>query len=110
LNLLARINRELDADFDLQRFQHHGTYNVFSGAMESYLVSLARQRVRVGALGKEFGFDPYEPIHVEYSFKYLIDDIHGLARETGYAVVRDFTDDRGWFVDSLWKVAKGPVA
>jgi L-histidine N-alpha-methyltransferase len=110
LNLLARINRELDADFDLERFQHHGTYNVFSGAMESYLVSLARQTVRVGALGKEFAFDPFEPIHVEYSFKYLIDDIHGLARETGYTVVRDFTDDRGWFVDSLWRVVKGPVA
>ena len=110
LNLLARINRELDADFDLAHFQHHGTYNVFSGAMESYLVSLARQTVRVGALGKQFAFAPYEPIHVEYSFKYLIDDVHGLARETGYAVVRDFTDDRGWFVDSLWKVVKGTVA
>jgi L-histidine N-alpha-methyltransferase len=110
LNLLARINRELDADFDLSHFQHHGTYNVFSGAMESYLVSLARQTVRVGALGKQFDFAPYEPVHVEYSFKYLIDDVHGLARETGYAVVRDFTDDRGWFVDSLWKVVKDTVA
>jgi dimethylhistidine N-methyltransferase len=110
LNLLARINRELDADFDLAHFQHHGTYNVFSGAMESYLVSLARQTVRVGALGKQFAFAPYEPIHVEYSFKYLLDDVHGLAGETGYTVVRDFTDDRGWFVDSLWKVVKGPVA
>jgi L-histidine Nalpha-methyltransferase len=110
LNLLARINRELDADFDLARFQHHGTYNVFSGAMESYLVSLARQTVHVGALGKHFAFDPYEPVHVEYSFKYLIDDIHRLAGETGYAVVRDFTDDRGWFVDSLWKVVRAPIA
>ena len=58
---------------------------------------------------KQFTFDPYEPIHVEYSFKYLTDDIHGLARETGYRVVRDFTDDRGWFVDSLWRVLRDPV-
>ena len=64
LNLLARINRELGADFDLSKFRHYGTYNVFSGAMESYLVSLATQTVRVDALQQSFavsgvGADPH---------------------------------------------------
>src|SRR5690606_13522449 len=47
LNMLRRMNRELGADFDLKAFRHFGTYNVFSGAMESYLVSLEPQVVRV---------------------------------------------------------------
>jgi L-histidine Nalpha-methyltransferase len=108
MNLLSRINRELGADFDLGRFQHHGTYNVFSGAMESYLVSLDHQVVHVGALGKRFAFEPYEPIHVEYSFKYLLEDVHKLASETGFVVDASFMDDKKWFVDSLWRVKKLP--
>ncbi len=106
LNLLARINRELGGDFDVDAFQHHATYNVFSGAMESYLVSRARQTVRVAAVDHSFDFAPFEPIHTEYSYKFLLEDIEGLARDTGFSIEAQWLDDQGLFVDSLWEVRK----
>lgn len=107
LNLLTRMNRELDANFDVQQFRHFGTYNVFSGAMESYLVSLVPQVVRVGALGQSFAFDAWEPVHTEYSYKYLRSDALSLAKDTGFESVASFEDDRGWFIDALWQVRRG---
>ncbi|MCA9610842.1 MAG: L-histidine N(alpha)-methyltransferase, partial [Myxococcales bacterium] len=104
LNLLRRINRELGGDFDVSKFRHFGTYNVFSGAMESYLVSLEPQVVSIGALDLSFAFDAWEPVHTEYSYKYLRSDIARLADGTGFAIEADFEDERGWFVDSLWSV------
>ncbi len=106
LNLLRRINDELGADFDLERFSHFGTYNVFSGAMESYLMSLARQTVRIEALQRDFEFAPFEPILTEYSFKYLDEDVTRMAAETGFTIVRRFWDDGHRFCDALWRVEK----
>lgn len=108
LNLLRRMNRELGADFDVSTFRHYGTYNVFSGAMESYLVSLEPQIVRIGALEQSFAFDAWEPLHTEYSYKYLRSDVQALARDTGFASDASFEDSRGWFVDALWRVVKAP--
>jgi dimethylhistidine N-methyltransferase len=106
LNLLARINNELGADFDLGKWRHYGTYNVLSGAMESFLVSLERQLVRIEALEHEFAFEAWEPIQTEFSYKYLPSDISALARETGFSLERDYADSRRYFVDSLWRVRK----
>ncbi len=106
LNLLERINRELGGTFDVDRFRHFGTYNVFSGAMESYLVSLDEQEVFIGNLNTSFHFEPWEPIHAEYSYKYLATDIAALAGATGFVIEGNFSDRRGWFTDSLWRVAK----
>lgn len=106
LNLLARINSELDANFDLSAFRHYSTYDVFSGAMESYLVSMQRQVVSVGALHTKFEFDAWEPIHTEYSYKYLESDIATLASDTGFEVEQTFKDAKGWFADALLRVAK----
>jgi len=110
LNLLKRINRELGADFVVEQFRHFGTYNVFSGAMESYLVSLVPQVVHVGALELSFSFDAWEPLHTEYSYKYLRSDISQLAGETGFSVQGQFEDERGWFVDSLWRVERDSLS
>jgi len=106
LNLLMRINRELAGHFDVNRFRHFSTYNVFSGAMESYLVSLDPQEVRIDRLQSSFSFRAWEPIHTEYSYKYLISDVERLARESGFEVVSHFYDRQGYFVDSLWRVDK----
>ncbi len=106
LNLLRRINRELGGEFDLDQFQHHATYNVFSGAMESYLISLKEQQVMIKALNQCFHFDPYEPIHTEYSYKFLPSDIEGLAENTGFEIMDELFDDQRDFVDSLWQVKK----
>ncbi len=103
LNLLNRINRELGGDFVVDRFRHFGTYNVFSGAMESYLVSLEPQVVRVEAVEQAFAFDAWEPIHTEYSYKYLPEDIDDLGQHAGFGAEGVFTDSRGWFCDALWR-------
>lgn len=109
LNLLERMNRELGADFDPSQFRHFGTYNVFSGAMESYLVSLEPQVVRVDALETSFAFDAWEPVHTEYSYKYLRSDAEKLAQDTGFECVARFEDARGWFLDALWRVKRATI-
>jgi L-histidine N-alpha-methyltransferase len=106
LNLLRRINRELGANFDLTRFRHYATYNVSSGAMESYLVSQERQSVYVKEIGQSFHFDPWEPIHTEYSYKYLESDICKLAEETGFIPEMQMHDSKRYFTDCIWRVQK----
>jgi dimethylhistidine N-methyltransferase len=106
LNLLRRINRELGGDFDIESFEHYSTYDVLSGAMESYLLSRTRQRVFIDALKMSFAFEEWEPIHTEVSHKYLPGEISSMASETGFEIVDEMKDRRGWFVDSLWRVRK----
>ena len=106
-NLLARINNELGGHFDLDKFRHYATYDVFSGAMESYLVSLVEQTVQVDALDREFRFDEWEPMHTEYSYKYLQQDIEGLAAHTGFVIEDAYYDSNRWYCGSLWRVEKG---
>jgi L-histidine Nalpha-methyltransferase len=106
LNLLHRVNRELGGNFDPDKFRHFGTYNVSSGAMESYLVSQERQTVFIEAISRSFLFEPWEPLHTEYSYKYLVSDIEQLATETGFEVHQHICDSKGYFADSVWRVQK----
>ena len=106
LNLLNRINRELGGDFDADKFRFYANYDVFSGAIQSYLVSLEAQEVHVGEIGESFKFRPWEPIHTEYSYKFLESEIENLASATGYRIVRQLYDRRRYFVDSIWQVEK----
>ncbi len=106
LNLLTRINRELGGNFDLSKFRHYSTYDVFSGAMESYLVSLEHQNVFIETIGQIFSFEAWEPIHTEFSYKYLESDIQELADSTGYTIVKQLYDSKHYFVDSIWRVVK----
>jgi dimethylhistidine N-methyltransferase len=105
-NLLRRINRELGGNFDIESFRFYASYNVFSGAIESYLVSQKEQAVFIKHLGQSFDFDAWEPIHTEYSYKYLESDIEGLAKNTGYRIEKQLYDSRQYFVDSVWRVEK----
>jgi len=104
LNLLERMNRELGASFDVSRFRHYGTYDVHLGAMASYLVSLDRQTVYIESLEHAFDFEAWEPVHTEYSYKFLDSDIASLAHDTGFAVESQFYDSKHYFADSLWRV------
>jgi hypothetical protein len=74
--------------------------------MESYLLSNRAQDVHIAALQRSFHFAAYEPLHLEYSFKFLEEDIAFLSGHIGFSVERNFVDERGWFVDSLWRVCK----
>ena len=106
LNLLERINNELGGDFDLSKFQHFGVYNPILGAMESYLLPTQEQTVYIKDLERSFYFEPYEPMHLEYSFKFLKSDIEFLCEQTGFVVEKNFTDKNDYFIDSLWRVRK----
>ncbi|HKD35674.1 MAG TPA: L-histidine N(alpha)-methyltransferase, partial [Pirellulales bacterium] len=103
-NLLDRMNRELGADFDRSEFAHHAPYNPAAGCMESWLVSRVSQSVSFGDGESRFYFDAWEPIAVERSHKYTLDDIELLAEATGFSVEEHFLDRRRYFADSLWRV------
>lgn len=110
LNILHRINRELGGKFDLSTFRHYGTYDVFSGGMESYIVSLKSQSVTIEMIGRSFSFEPWEPIHTEYSYKYLVSDIERLASNTGFVVLKHIFDVQKYFTDSIWRVEKPTIS
>lgn len=104
LNLLHRINRELDGNFDVENgFKHWETYNPVTGETRSYLVSQKEQEVHIGKLGRTFSFLAWEAIDVELSQKYHIGQIEELARATGFRVETHYFDSRKYFVDSLWE-------
>ena len=105
LNLLARINRELGADFDLAAFRHRAFYNEAEGRIEMHLESLREQRVRVG--GAEFDFRGGETIHTENSYKYAVDEFGELARGAGFRPERCWTDPGRQFADALARTSKG---
>lgn len=82
LNLLARLNRELDADFRIAQFRHYAFYNPVAGRIEMHLVSLARQAVHVA--GQRFEFEPGESLHTENSYKYRPDEFSRMANRAGW--------------------------
>ena len=95
LNLLARLNRELDADFDLSAFAHRAFYNAERARIEMHLASIKDQRVR--AAGRVFSFSAGETIHTENSYKYTPDGFVAMAREAGFSAHRMWTDPARWF-------------
>jgi dimethylhistidine N-methyltransferase len=105
LNLLARANRELKADFDLDGFAHHAFFNEEQSRIEMHLVSRKVQQVHVG--GATFTFDEGETIHTENSYKYTVDGFLRLAAEAGWRGSDVWTDkDRLFSVHAL--KANGP--
>jgi len=105
LNLLQRINRELDADFDLDQFEHHAFFNKQAGRVEMHLVSKAEHQVKVA--GRIIEFAAGESVHTENSYKYNVDEFQALAVNSGYVAEQVWTDESELFsvhclrVDSL---------
>jgi dimethylhistidine N-methyltransferase len=95
LNILRRINNEMDGDFDLSRFRHHAPFNAAEGRIEMHLISTAPQIVHVS--GEQFSFRENEHIVTEYSYKHTPEGFAKLAARAGYRVERVWTDDRHWF-------------
>ncbi|WP_419802264.1 L-histidine N(alpha)-methyltransferase [Mucilaginibacter sp.] len=101
LNLLKRINRELDADFNLDQFDHYPLYDPQTGACKSFLVSLVQQEIRIGST--KIMFEENEWIDMEVSQKYNLEEIDQMAFSGGFEPVRHFFDAKKWFVDAVWK-------
>ncbi len=90
LNLLARINRELGADFDLAGFEHHALFNGEMSRIEMHLASTRRQKIHVN--GATIDFRAGETIHTENSYKYTIESFQALARGSGWSPLKVWTD------------------
>ncbi|HKW77443.1 MAG TPA: L-histidine N(alpha)-methyltransferase [Terriglobales bacterium] len=96
-NLLARINRELGADFDLDEFQHVAFWNHRMSRIEMHLESRVDQVVRVPDLDRSFHFFFGERIHTENSYKFTPSSIKRLLRRTGLKLEHRWTDSKDWF-------------
>jgi dimethylhistidine N-methyltransferase len=90
LNLLHRINRELDADLDIDAFDHHAFYNTRENRVEMHLVCNNRQTFHVD--GHRFELDAGEHIHTENSYKYTLARFRQLAADAGFSTCRVWTD------------------
>ncbi|MDB4885788.1 MAG: methyltransferase [Gemmatimonadetes bacterium] len=97
-NILTRLNRELGATFDVERFAHRASFNEASSRVEMHLVSLAEQRVDVAGTTIRFGLG--ETIWTESSYKYDAQRLEELVSAAGFRIEREWTDDaqRFWVV------------
>ena len=104
-NILTRINRELEADFDPGLFRFYSTWDADASAVQSYLISTCAHQVHIGRLSRSFDFSAWEAIHTESSHKFTRHQIRELAARNGFAVAAEFTDGAGYFTDCLWRAA-----
>jgi L-histidine Nalpha-methyltransferase len=101
LNLLERINRELNADFNLDKFEHYPTYDPETGACKSYLVSLADQKVNIN--GEVITFLKDEYIFMEISQKFTVAQTERMAEKASFKPLNAFYDSKKWFIDAIWQ-------
>lgn len=102
-NLLARINRELGGDFDLDAFFHWETYNPETGTAKSFLVSRIDQNVRIDKLDLNINFKAWETIHTEISQKYDDDTVEWLASKANLCIDRVFETENGFYKNYTFK-------
>jgi len=97
LNLLARLNRELAADFDLTAFAHRAFFDRRRSRIEMHLVSLRDHRVRIGRLGLEVALGEGETVHTENCYKFSQAGMEALLARHGFQVLSRFTDPQDQF-------------
>ncbi|NQZ75207.1 MAG: L-histidine N(alpha)-methyltransferase [Ekhidna sp.] len=101
LNLLDRINYELDGNIDRDQFQHYPYYNPQTGECRSYLISKREQEVIIA--GEVIEFRPWEAIFMEISKKYDPKELSVLADSLGFEPITSFYDSQNWFSNVLWR-------
>lgn len=105
LNLLERINSELCGEFNPDKFDFHSTWDPVAGAIQSYLISSEPQEVRIHYLDSTVEFTRGELIHTESSYKFSPRAIKALAADSGFEVIDNYYDSKGYFADILLKPA-----
>jgi L-histidine N-alpha-methyltransferase len=101
LNLLSRINIELGGNFVIENFEHYAMYDPSTGACKSHLISIKEQKVTIG--NTIINFEKNEPVFMEISQKYSVNEIDTIARECGFEVMKYFYDSNKYFVDVIVK-------
>lgn len=104
-NILARINRELDGEFDLSRFAHEARWNERRSRVEMHLRSRIAQHVRIGALGLTIPFSAGETIWTESSHKFRAEEVSRIGRRSGWSCVRQWIDRDWGFAETLFRRA-----
>jgi L-histidine N-alpha-methyltransferase len=104
-NLLVRLNREIDACFDVEAFRHVAEWNADASNIEVYLESTCEQRVWVGALGRHYEFGRGERIHTETCAKYDINRVHRILDAAGFACAATHLDSERQFAVHVARVA-----
>lgn len=105
LNLLHRINGELEADFALDRFEHVALYNPQHGRIEMHLRSRQAQRVTLGKIALTVQFAAGETIHTENSYKYSVEEIRDLGHRAQLDLQRTWFDRQQYFLVGLFRLA-----
>jgi dimethylhistidine N-methyltransferase len=100
-NLLVRINRELDADFDLDAFRHRAVWNGDASRVEMHLVTVGRQRVRIRQASLDITLEDGEIIWTESSYKYRPSGIIHSLEATGFRRLEQWTDTADGFALTL---------
>ena len=104
-NLLVRINRALDGDFDLDGFVHRARWNAAESRVEMHLVSLRQQDIRVAAAGLAFTIEEGESIWTESSYKYEAEEIGAVAERAGFSRAAQWIDVEDGFALTLVEAA-----
>jgi len=102
LNLLKRINAELDADFNINQFEHYPTYDPETGSCKSYLISLTDQQVHIRSANKSINFQQNEYVFMEISQKFTVQQTKDIAIGTGFIPANYLFDSKTWFTDAIW--------
>lgn len=102
LNLLHRINSELDANFDLSQFEHFPIYNPLTGACRSFLISQKKQDI-IFKDGTIIHFNAFEAIDMELSQKFGLEDIDTIAVRIGFQKQPYFFDSKKYYCNAIWK-------
>lgn len=105
-NILARINRELGGDFDLDTFQHRAIWNAAESRMEMHLDSTRNQSVRIEALDRSYKFRRGESIHTENSRKFTLEAVEDILFRSGFVLERSWYDADCWFGVHLARVVE----
>ncbi|MGK0273561.1 MAG: L-histidine N-alpha-methyltransferase [Cocleimonas sp.] len=106
LNLLHRINRELNTNFKVSKFEHLCEYTEEEGIAKSYLVSVDDQDIKVDANGKNYHFTKGERIHTEISRKYNDDIINSILSKTDFEIIGKISDSENFFSDYIFNKRK----
>jgi uncharacterized SAM-dependent methyltransferase len=102
LNLLARVNRELDGDFNLRQFEHEARYNEKERRIEMHLRSRRTQVASIRAAGITITLREGETIWTEACHKFSLRDLPGIAAKTGFRHESQWLDDAWLYALSLW--------
>lgn len=102
-NILTRLNKELKANFNTDKFLHWETYNPETGTAKSFLVSKQAQTVKIQDLDLTISLKQWETIHTEISQKYDDETVTWLAEEAGLKIVAQFSDDKNYYKNYAFK-------